>query len=91
MAHSKSAAKRTRQNAKSRLRNRSARSAERTSIKKFSAALEAGDVEAAAKAFHDAQKRVDGDAAKGIIRQGTAARIKSRLSARLNALRRSKT
>lgn len=90
MAHSKSAEKRTRQNAKQRLRNRSARSAERTSVKKFRAAVAAADVETAAKAFHDAQKRVDANAAKGIIRKGTAARIKSRLAANLNTLRTSK-
>ena len=86
MAHSKSAEKRIRQNAARRLRNRGAKSAQRTSVKKVQVALAADDAEAAAKALHSAQKRIDSNVAKGIVRKRTASRIKSSLARKLNAL-----
>jgi len=85
VASTKSAKKRVRQNKEKRLRNRSAKSALRTSIKKFGVTAETGDGEAVAAAFRTVQEKVDKTAAKGIIRKGTAARIKSRLSARVKA------
>jgi len=87
VAHSKSAKKRVRQNAERRLRNRSAKSAQRTAVKKFHAATEAGDANAAAEAFQGVQKRVDSNVAKGVIPKRTAARIKSQLATRLSELR----
>jgi len=86
LAHSKSARKRIRQNARRRLRNRSAKSALRTAIKKFRAALDSGDVAAASQAFRVVQERVDKTASKGIVHKRTAARIKARLAERLNRL-----
>jgi len=86
LAHSKSAKKRIRQNARRRLRNRSARSALRTAIKKFRAAVTAGDADTARAAYLAVQKRADTVAGKGIIKKQTAARIKSRLAAKLNGL-----
>ena len=86
MAHSKSAEKRIRQNARHRLRNRSAKSAQRTSIKKLTAAIEAGDAEAAKTLYGNAQKILDKNVSKGVIVKGTASRIKSRISARINAI-----
>jgi len=86
LAHSRSAKKRIRQNAKQRLRNRSAKSALRTAIKKFRAAVKKGDAQSAAQAYRAAQKKVDTTARKGIIHKGTAARVKSRLAAKLNSL-----
>jgi len=87
LAHSKSAKKRIRQNAKERLRNRSTKSALRTTIKKFNAALKTGEVESAAAAYKAVQKKVDTTARKGIVHKGTAARVKSRLAARLSKLK----
>jgi len=77
--HSKQAAKRMKQNAKSRLSNRAAKSALRTAVKKFKQTVEAGDGEAVAAAYKVVQKRADNSARKGVIAKGTAARMKSRL------------
>lgn len=79
MPHSKQAAKRLKQNAKSRLNNRAAKSALRTAIKKFKKTVETGDSEAVAAAYKVVQKGADKTARKGIIAKGTAARMKSRL------------
>jgi small subunit ribosomal protein S20 len=81
LAHGKSAKKRIRQNAARRLRNRQAKSALRTTVKKLAAAA-AGDATAA---FRGVQKKLDQAVAKGIVRKGTADRMKSRLAARLAA------
>ncbi len=86
MAHSKSARKRIRQNARRRLRNRAAKSALRTSVKKFLSALTAGDKDAATTALVAVQEKADKTAARGIIRKESAGRIKSQLSAKLNKL-----
>ena len=86
MARSKSSRKRIRQNVRRRLHNRSAKSGLRTTIKKCRTAIEAGDAASATSALHAVQKKVDVTAAKGIIPKKAAARIKSRLTSRLNAL-----
>jgi small subunit ribosomal protein S20 len=86
MAHSKSAEKRTRQNAARRERNRSQRSALRTRLKKVAAAIEAGDVEAAKTEFAKACEELDRAARKGLIHKNHAARRKSRLAARVAGL-----
>ncbi len=82
MAHGKSAKKRIRQNVARRLHNRQAKSALRTTVKKFNTALGAGDAAAAAAAYQGVQKKLDQAVAKGILRKGTADRMKSRLAAR---------
>jgi len=85
VATSKQAKKRIRQNARNRLRNRSAKSALRTTIKKFKSAVNAGDADAVADMYKTVQKKLDKTAAKGIVRKGAASRIKSRLSAQAKA------
>lgn len=90
MPHSKSAKKRVLQSEAKRLRNRSVKSALRTIIKGFTTAVEAGDAAAAASAYQAAQKFIDKTAAKRIIHKGTADRMKSRMSARLNAVKAAK-
>ena len=82
MAHGKSAKKRVRQNAARRLHNRQAKSALRTTVKKFTTA---GDAAGATAAYRNVQKKLDQAVAKGIVRKGTADRMKSRLAARLAA------
>jgi len=80
MPNSTSAKKALRQNHARRLRNRSARSALRTVIKKCRQAAEGDDAAAAEAAFRLAVKRLDQAAAKRLIHPNAAARTKSRLS-----------
>ncbi len=86
MANIKSAIKRARQNIKRREHNASARSMYRTYIKNVLKAVKAGDIEAAKAAYQKAQPIVDKAAGKGLLHKNKAARIKSRLSARVKAM-----
>ena len=86
MAHSLSAKKRVRQNAKRRLRNRSRKEDIRTQGKAFLAALAKGDAKAAGAELNKAVAILDRAAAKHTIHKNTAARRRSRLTKRLNAL-----
>lgn len=86
MANIKSAIKRARQNEKLRQHNNSARSRLRTYIKKVLKAVVTGDLEAARAAYSSAQPVIDKAANKGIIHKNKAARIKSRLTARVKSL-----
>lgn len=56
----------------------------RTVVKALDAKLGSGDVEAAAVDLKATLRRVDKVAAKGAIKVGTAARIKSRLQRKVN-------
>ncbi len=86
MANIKSAIKRARQNVKLRRHNASARSMYRTFIKNVLKAIEAGDKEVARAAYTKAQPIIDKAAEKGLMHKNKAARLKSRLSARLKAM-----
>uniref|UniRef100_A0A7C1JTU8 Small ribosomal subunit protein bS20 n=1 Tax=Thermomicrobium roseum TaxID=500 RepID=A0A7C1JTU8_THERO len=86
MPNTKSAAKALRRSERRRIRNRMWRSAARTFIKKARKLMEAGDLEAAARAIGDAISTLDRAAAKGVIHKNNAARRKSRLMKRFNAL-----
>jgi small subunit ribosomal protein S20 len=86
VANIKSAIKRARQNIKLRQRNASARSMYRTFIKNVLKAVETGDKEAARAAYALAQPIIDKAAGKGLLHKNKAARIKSRLSARVKAM-----
>ena len=80
----KSALKAHRQNIKRREQNRQLRSKLRTGMKGIRSSIdEADSPEAKTTAFGKTQSLVDTMAAKGIIHKNTAARYKSRLSARL--------
>ncbi len=83
MANIKSQIKRNRQNEKRRLRNRAVRSELRTREK---AAIAAAGGDGEAEALRQTIKRIDRAASKGVIHKNTAARKKSRLSARIKAL-----
>jgi len=87
MANSKSAEKRIRQNGKRRLRNRSHRNRARTLVKRARVEIEGGDVTSAEEATRVAMRDLDKAASKGVIHKRNAARRKSRLMKRLNALR----
>lgn len=86
MAHSLSAKKRIRQNDKARTINRARKSVVKTEIKKFEVAMSDGDVEAARKELQAVSKRLDKTAATSTMHKRTAARKKSRLAKRVNAL-----
>lgn len=86
MANIKSAIKRARQNIKRREQNASARSKYRTYVKNVLKAVEAGSKESAREAYAKAQPMIDKAAGKGLIHKNKAARIKSRLSARIKAM-----
>ncbi len=86
MAHSLSAKKRIRQNAKHRARNRARKGAIKAELRSFGQVLAGGDKAKAAEALKSAVKKVDQIAAKGTIHKNTAARRKSLLQRRYNAL-----
>lgn len=86
VANIKSAIKRAKQNEKLRIHNASARSMYRTFVKNVLKAVETGDKEAAREAYNKAQPIIDKAAGKGLIHKNKAARIKSRLSARVKAM-----
>ena len=86
MANIKSQIKRNRQNEKARLRNKSVRSSLRTDLKKFHAAVESGDKDAATEAYRVATKALDKAAAKNVLHDNNAANKKSRLAKKLNAM-----
>lgn len=86
MANSKSAEKRIRTAERRRLRNRPYRSACRTLVKKAEIAIRSGEGDTASQAVANAVAMLDRTAGKGIIHPNNAARRKSRLMAKYNAL-----
>lgn len=86
MANTKSAKKRAVQSEKRRQHNASRRSMMRTFLKKVIAAIESGEKEVAQQAFEKAVPVLDRYATKGLIHKNKAARHKSRLAAKINAL-----
>jgi len=91
VAHSLSAKKRVRQNAKRRLINRARKSQIKTQIKHFEEALSSGNIEAADEQYRLVVKKLDKTAATSTMHKKTAARKKSRLAKRLNQLKAKKT
>ena len=89
MPSTKSAKKRLRQNVARRIQNLSIKRAMRTQIRKVREAVNAGDAEAAEAEFRLAAKELDQAGARNIIHRNAAARIKSRLSTRIKALKES--
>ncbi len=86
MANSKSAEKRIRVSERRRLRNRPFRSAARTFVKKAELAIAGGDQAAAQEAVLVATSTLDRVCSKGVIHKNNAARRKSRLMKKFNAL-----
>lgn len=87
MAHSLSAKKRVRQSVKRRALNRARKETIKNQVKSFNAALTGGDLNKAETELRLVAKRLDKVAAKGTIHKNTAARRRSRLTRKLNALR----
>lgn len=86
MPNIKSAIKRVKTSEKRRLQNASQKSALRTAIKTFESAAAAQNIESAKEALIAASKKLDKAASKGLIHKNAAARKKSRLAKKLNAL-----
>ena len=86
MAHSISAKKRIRQNLKARSRNRARKDLIKVQIKAYNAALASGDQAKAKEELNKTVARLDWVAAKKTIHKNAAARKRSRLTRRLNAM-----
>ena len=87
MPTSLSAKKRVRQNTKKRTINRARKSQVKTMTKDFEAAVAAGNVGAAAEQLKVVSRKLDKTASTSTMHKRTAARKKSRLAKKLNALK----
>ena len=79
--------KRHRQSEERRLKNKSVKSAVRTSAKKFEALALKKDAALAEPALKEMIKKIDTAARKGIIKKNAAARKKSRMQRLFNTLK----
>ena len=86
MPNIKSAKKRVLVNATKAMQNKAAKSAMKTTLKKFDAAVAEGNRSEADSAYKVAVKAVDKAAAKGLMHKNKAARKKSQLAVKLNAI-----
>jgi len=84
VAHSLSAKKRVRQDATKRVINRARKSMVKTQIKHFEDALTEGNLEKAGEQLKMLTRRLDRISATSTMHKNTAARIKSRMTRRLN-------
>ncbi len=86
MANIKSAKKRIKVTQAKTMRNTMIKSALKTKIKKFEAAVASQDINLAKESFKVVVKALDMAASKGIIHKNKAARKKSRLASKINGL-----
>lgn len=86
MPNIKSAIKRVKTSEKRRALNASQKSALRTAVKAADTAIASTDAEAAKAALIFATKKLDKAVTKGLIHKNAAARKKSRLAKKINAL-----
>ena len=87
MPNIKSAIKRVSVIEKKTLQNNMVKSAYKTAVKTFEAAVAEGDKSKAEVAFKEAVKKVDQACTKGVIVKNTAARKKSNMAKKLNAIK----
>ena len=87
MANHFSALKRARQTEKREARNRANTSQMRSALRIMRESLEKGDKVAAQQTYRQTVSALDKAIQKGVLHENTASRYKSRLSARLNALK----
>jgi small subunit ribosomal protein S20 len=83
MANIASQIKRNRQNETARIRNKAARSAIKTALKRFNAAVDSGDDEAAQAAYNAAASKLDHAARRRVVHPNFAANHKARMARRL--------
>ena len=86
MPNIKSAKKRVLVSKVNNAKNRAAKTEMKTMIKKFDAAVEAGDKAVAAESYKVAVKAVDHAAVKGLIHKNNAAHKKSKMTVKLNKM-----
>ena len=86
MPNIKSAIKRVNVIEKKTLRNNMMKSGYTSAVKKFEQAVEAGNDEEATTLMSQATKKIDQACSKGVIVKNTAARKKSNLAKKLNAM-----
>ncbi|MCM1136476.1 MAG: 30S ribosomal protein S20 [Clostridium sp.] len=86
MANIKSAKKRILVNRTKAARNKAIKSGVKTAIKKVTAAIEANDKDAAAKALVAATSTIDKAARKGVYHRNTASRKVARLAQAVNKM-----
>jgi small subunit ribosomal protein S20 len=87
MANHFSAIKRARQTEKRTARNRANTSQMRSALRVLREALEKGDKAAAEQTYRETTSALDKAIQKGTLHKNTASRYKSRLSARLKAMK----
>ena len=85
LANSSQARKRARQGAANRAQNMAQRASMRTHIKKHLKALDDSNTETATNTYRVAVSKIDRAARKGLHHPNKAARLKSRLHARMKA------
>lgn len=86
MPNIKSSAKRDALSKALNAKNKAEKSALKTAVKKFDAAVAEGNKEAAANTFKAAVKAVDKAAGKNLIHKNNAANKKSKMAVKLNAM-----
>ncbi len=86
MAKSKTPAKRARNAEKARVRNKAYKSSMKTSIKGFELSLAGDDMDTSREKLLQATSLIDKSVSKGILHKNNAARKKSRLTKKFNAL-----
>jgi len=86
MPNIKSAIKRVSVIEKKTAQNNMIKSAYKTAIKNFEAAVAEGDAKKAESLLSEATKKIDQACTKGVIVKNTAARKKSSLAKKLNAM-----
>ena len=86
MANIKSQIKRNRQTEKARERNKSVKSALKTSIRKFRDAAEAGETDEAQTLARTASRKLDKAVSAGVIHKNQAANKKSSIAKRTASL-----
>ncbi|PYX37496.1 MAG: 30S ribosomal protein S20 [Acidobacteria bacterium] len=87
MANHFSALKRARQTIRRSERNRANRSRLRSALRDLRESLAKGDKSAAEQVFRQTVSALDKAIQKGVIHENTASRYKSRLNARVSALK----
>ena len=86
MANTKTAVKRDKQSKARRIRNRMAKSKLRTATRSYLETVNAHDAAGAEEKLKHVISLIDKYSGKGVLHRNTAARRKSRLSAKLNAI-----
>ena len=91
MAQSLQAKKRAKQNTKRRTINRASKSQIKTQIKRLEETMSSGDAEKASEQFKLIARKLDKTASTSTMHKKTAARKKSRLAKKVNALKAKKS